>query len=73
MANFKKGDTVVVLAGDDKGKKGKVLAMVPKEGKALVEGINMKKDHIRPRSQGKKGQVIEKAAKVSLSNLQISK
>ncbi len=73
MANFKKGDTVVVLAGDDKGKKGKVISMIPKEGKALVEGVNMKKDHIRPRSQGKKGQVIEKAAAVALSNLSLSK
>lgn len=73
MANFKKGDTVVMLAGDDKGKKGKVLSVFPKEGKALVEGINMKKDHIRPRQQGKKGQVIEKAAKVALSNLSLSK
>lgn len=73
MANFKKGDTVVVLAGDDKGKKGKVLSVFPKEGKTLVEGINMKKDHIRPRQQGKKGQVIEKAAKVANSNLALAK
>ncbi len=73
MANFKKGDTVVVLAGDDKGKKGKVLFILSKEGKALVEGINMKKDHIRPRQQGKKGQVIEKAAPVALSNLSLAK
>ncbi len=73
MANFKKGDTVVVLAGDDKGKKGKVLSVNPKAGKALVEGINMKKDHIRPRTQGKKGQVIEKASAVSISNLSLAK
>lgn len=73
MTNFKKGDTVVVLAGDDKGKKGTVLRMMVKEGKALVDGINLKKDHIRPRQQGKKGQVIDKAAPVNLSNLTISK
>jgi large subunit ribosomal protein L24 len=73
MVNFKKGDTVVVLAGDDKGKKGKVLRVLPKEGKALVEGINLKKDHLKPRQQGKKGQVVDKAAPVVISNLQISK
>ena len=69
MANFKKGDTVVVLAGDDKGKKGKVLRVLVADGKAVVEGINLKKDHQKPRSQGKKGQVVDKAAPVNLSNL----
>ncbi len=69
MANFKKGDTVVVLAGDDKGKKGKVLHVFTREGKALVEGINIKKDHIKPREEGKKGQVIDKPHPVNLSNL----
>jgi large subunit ribosomal protein L24 len=69
MANFKKGDTVVVLAGDDKGKKGKIVRMFAAEGKALVEGINLKKDHIKPRSEGKKGQVVDKAHPVNLSNL----
>lgn len=71
MANFKKGDTVVVLAGDDKGKKGKVIQVMPKENKALVDGVNIKKDHIKPRSEGKKGQVIDKVAAVSLSNLKL--
>jgi large subunit ribosomal protein L24 len=69
MANFKKGDSVVVLAGEDKGKKAKVLRMMPKQQMALVEGINMKKDHLRPRQQGKKGQVVEKAHPVTFSNL----
>ncbi len=69
MANFKKGDTVVLLAGEDKGKKAKVLRMLPKQAMALVEGVNMKKDHLRPRQQGKKGQVVEKAHPVNLSNL----
>ncbi len=69
MANFKKGDTVVVLAGEDKGKKAKVLRVMPKQGLALVEGVNMKKDHLRPRQQGKKGQVVEKAHPVNCSNL----
>lgn len=73
MANFKKGDTVVVLAGEDKGKKGAIVRMFPKEGKALVEGVNMKKDHLRPRQQGKKGQVIDKAAPVAMSNLALVK
>ena len=69
MTNFKKGDTVVVLAGDDKGKKGKVLRMFNAEGKALVEGVNLKKDHVKPRGEGKKGQTIDKLAPVNISNL----
>lgn len=73
MANFKKGDTVLVLAGNDKGKKGTVLRVLTKEGKALVEGINIKKDHIKPRQQGKKGQVVDKAAPVDISNLTLAK
>lgn len=71
MANFKKGDTVVVLTGADKGKKGKVLRMMKADGKALVEGINLKKDHIKPRQEGKKGQTVDKAHPINLSNLSL--
>lgn len=61
MANLKvkKGDTVVVLSGDDKGKKGKVLATSPKERKVIVEGINIVKKHVKPRRQGETGGIID--------------
>ena len=50
--NVKKGDTVIVLSGKDKGKQGKVLGTVPSEAKVVVEGINMVTCHVKPRKQG---------------------
>ena len=50
--HVKTGDTVVILSGKDKGKKGKVLAVSPKEGKVIVEGCNMIKKHVKPRRMG---------------------
>lgn len=58
-----------VLSGADKGKKGKVLRVIPKEGRAVVEGVNMKKKHRRARQQGKKGQVIDVALPLYLAKL----
>ena len=60
MANLKikKGDTVIVLSGDDKGKKGKVIAASPKERKVIVEGINMVKKHVKPRKMGDAGGIV---------------
>ena len=53
--NIKKGDTVVVLSGKDKGKQGKVLGTVPGSLKVVVEGINMVTCHVKPRRQGEEG------------------
>ena len=53
--HVKKGDTVIVLSGKDKGKKGKVLSVIPKSGKVIVEGIAMATKHKKPRSQGEVG------------------
>ena len=71
--HIKKGDTVVVLSGDDKGKKGKVAHVMPKNGTAVVEGINMKKKHQKPRQEGKKGQTIEVSLPVRVSKLKLVK
>ena len=57
--HVKKDDTVLILSGDDKGKQGKVLAVSPKEGKVIVEGINMIKKHVKPRKAGDQGGIIE--------------
>ena len=64
MANMKikKGDTVVVLSGKDKGKQGKVLSVDPKAGKVVVEKINMVSRHQKPRKQGEEGGIIQKEA-----------
>jgi large subunit ribosomal protein L24 len=72
MTHIKKGDNVIMLSGADKGKKGVVAKMMPKESRAVVEGINMKKKHQRPRQQGKKGQVIEIAMPVHVSKLALA-
>ena len=57
--HVKKDDTVLILSGDEKGKQGKVLAVSPKEGKVIVEGINMIKKHVKPRQAGEQGGIIE--------------
>ena len=61
MANLhiKTGDTVVVLSGNSKGVKGKVIAVSPAEGKVLVEGANMIKKHVKPRRQGETGGIVD--------------
>ena len=56
--NIKKGDTIVVLSGKDKGKQGKVLGTVPKSTKIVAEGINMVTCHVKPRRQGEEGGIV---------------
>ena len=60
--SIKKGDTVVVLSGKDKGKKGEVIAVLPKDGKVVVEKINMVSRHTKPRRQGETGGIIQREA-----------
>jgi large subunit ribosomal protein L24 len=67
--HVKKGDTVVILSGDDKGKTGKVVKAMPGEGKVVVEGINLFKKHQRARKQGQKGQVVDVAMPMSASKV----
>ena len=57
--HVKTNDTVVILTGKDKGKQGKVLAVSPKEGKVIVEGLNMVKKHVKPRRQGETGGIVD--------------
>jgi len=58
--HIKKGDTAVVLSGVEKGKSGKVIQVMPKEGLVLVEGIGSVKKHQKPRKQGQRGQIVDK-------------
>ena len=58
--NVKKNDTVVVLSGKDKGKKGKVLEAMPATGKVVVEGINVATCHVKPKKQGDQGGIINR-------------
>ncbi|KKU78161.1 MAG: 50S ribosomal protein L24 [Parcubacteria group bacterium GW2011_GWA2_47_7] len=70
--HIKKGDQVVILSGDEKGKKGKVAHVMPRKGTAVVEGLNLKKKHQRSRSEGKKGQVIEVSMPLRVSKLALA-
>ena len=69
--NVKKGDTVVVLSGKDKGKQGKVLGTVPAEKKVVVEGINMVTCHVKPRRQGEEGGIVKREAALYASKVQV--
>ena len=60
--HVKKGDTVVVLSGKDNGKQGKVLEVSPKEGKVIVEGINLATKHVKPRRMGENGGIVKAEA-----------
>jgi|SRR3990167_7068864 len=53
-----KNDVVKIISGNDKGRQGKVLVVFPAEGKIVVEGLNIKKKHVRPKQQGKKGELV---------------
>ena len=68
---IKKNDTVLIISGKDKGKQGKVLDAFPKEGKIVVEGINLRKKHQRPKKSGEKGQIVTMLGSVNISNAKL--
>ncbi|MBQ8630672.1 MAG: 50S ribosomal protein L24 [Alphaproteobacteria bacterium] len=65
---IKKGDQVVILSGDDKGKNGEVVKAMPKEGKVVVQGVNLVKRHTKP-SQTTPGGIVTKEAPINVSNV----
>ena len=69
--HIKKGDTVYVNAGDDKGKTGRVLKVLVKEGRALVEGINMVSKSTKPSAKNPQGGIVKQEAPIQLSNLNV--
>ena len=69
--HVKSGDTVVILNGRDRGKKGKVLAVSPKEGKVIVEGANFVSKHVKPRRMGEPGGIIKAESAIYSSKVQI--
>lgn len=68
---FKKGDNVKIIAGKDKGKKGKISQVLASDNKIVVENVNKMIRHIKPRRQGEKGQRIEFFAPIDISNAMI--
>lgn len=69
LARVKKNDTVMVIAGKERGKTGKVLRVLPEENRAVVERINVVKRHMKPRGPQSPGGIVEKEAPLHLSNL----
>ena len=68
---IKTGDTVRVIAGDHKGSEGKVLSVFSDKNKAIVEGVNMIKKHMKPNAQNPQGGIVEKEAAIQISNLSL--
>jgi len=68
---IKKGDTVLIISGKDKGKKAKILEAFPNERKISVEGVNIVKKHRRPKSEKEKGQVIHMPKPINVSNVKL--
>ena len=68
---IKTGDTVRVIAGDHKGSEGKILTVFIDKNKAIVEGVNMIKKHMKPNAQNPQGGIVEKEAALQISNLSL--
>ncbi|MBO8131452.1 MAG: 50S ribosomal protein L24 [Candidatus Marinimicrobia bacterium] len=71
MLKIKKGDMVMVISGDDRGKVGKVLKVFPKKNRVIVEGVNFIKRHTRPSQKNPQGGIIEKEAPIHISNVML--
>ncbi len=71
MRKIKKGDEVLVIAGDDRGKRGKVQRSFPREDRIIVEGVNMVKRHMRPRGRARQAGIIEREAPIHVSNVKL--
>ena len=67
--HVKTGDTVFITSGDDKGKKGKVLEVSPKESKVIIEGLNMVTKHVKPRKMGETGGIVKAEAPMYASKV----
>ena len=70
-ARIRKGDRVVVITGADRGKQGEVLRVLPKENRAVVQGVNVARHHTKPRGMGQPGGIVAKEASIHLSNIML--
>ena len=68
---IRKGDTVQVLSGNDKGKTGEVLEVIPKTSKVVVKGVNIRKKHVKPRKQGEEGGIISVECAINSSKVNV--
>src|SRR5947209_17128778 len=70
-ARIRKGDMVEVFSGAEKGRRGEVLRVMPKENRAVVQGVRMARKHTKPRGMGQPGGIVEQEAAIHLSNLML--
>lgn len=68
---IKKGDNVKILSGNDKDKTGKVVEVMPKKNKIVVEGVNIRKKHVKPRRQGEEGGIISQECPIDISKANV--
>lgn len=68
---IKKGDQVLIISGKDRGRKGKVIEAIPKQARIIIENINLRKKHVRPKKSGEKGQIVELPGPLSVSDVKI--
>ncbi len=68
---LKKGDTVAIISGEDKGKTGEVLETIPKTSRVIVKGINIRKKHIKPKKQGEEGGIIPVECSIHSSKVNV--
>ncbi len=68
---IKKGDTVKIITGKDRNKTGKVMKVLPKKSRVLIEGLNLYKKHVRPKTQGEKGQTVMVPRPLGVSNVML--
>ena len=70
-ARIRKGDTVEVITGAEKGRRGEVLRVLPKENRAVVQGVRVARRHLKPRGMGQPGGIVDQEATIHLSNLML--
>jgi len=68
---LKKGDQILIIKGKDKKRKGKIIKVLPKEDKIIIEGLNLKKKHLRPKKEGEKGEIVAIPAPLNISNVKL--
>lgn len=71
MRKLKKGDSIEVISGKDKGKRGKVLKVIPKDNRVIVEGINILHRHMKPTQDMPQGGILENEGPIDISNVQL--
>lgn len=68
---IKKNDQIIVISGKDKGKKAKVLQVFPDKAKVLLEGLNLRKKHVKPKKSGEKGEMVQVPVPMDVSNVKL--